>query len=322
MAMSSFALTQPGSVRLYSTQELLKLRPPDWLVDGMIPEDGLIGLYGAPESTKSFAAIDLALCVATGLPFHGKTVKKGLALYVAAEGGTGISKRVRAWLQFHNIRPTDADVAWLIESISVYVDSDDLERLMGRLDHEMGRTPSIIIIDTLARCLDGDENQQEDMGRFIAGMDKLRHEYEAAVIAIHHTRLDGDRERGSTAFRGGLDTVMMMTRAKNRIGPVTLSCEKQKDAEHFEDMKFKLHPIEDVDSCVLIDYTAGTPLEERRQRVLNCIATTPLSWDAWLEVSKLSKTTFYRIFKELEESGEIIKENDLWSRVRRNPKQA
>ncbi len=305
---SSFALTSPGPMRLYSTAELLKLPPPDWLVDNIMPEGGLVGLYGPPESAKSFIAIDLALCVASGTSWHGHEVKKGFVLYVAAEGGPGIGKRVRAWLQAKKAQTSQADVAWLIESLSIYKDSSDMDALMSRLDDEMERAPVLIIVDTLARCFDGDENQQEDMGRFVAGLDKLRHEYGATLVAIHHTRLDGDRERGNTAFRGGTDTMISVTRGDSDI---TLECTKQKDAEHFPSMSFQLVPIEGTESCI-VECMDGR-LNEKLQQTLGLLADHgPFTWDEWLSSTELPKTTFSRRFSELKKKGLIIKENSQW----------
>ena len=35
MKPSAFALTKPGKLRLYSTAELLKMPPPEWLIHGI-----------------------------------------------------------------------------------------------------------------------------------------------------------------------------------------------------------------------------------------------------------------------------------------------
>jgi len=209
---STYSLTTPGSLRLYSTEELLALKPPAWMVEDILPEGGLAVLYAPPESFKSFVAIDFALCVATGTPWCGHAVQKGYAVYIAAEGGPGIGKRARAWLQHHGRKPSGLDIAWLIESITVTAGGADVDRLIERLDTEMDVVPTLIVVDTLARCFEGNENEQEDMGSFVGAIDHLRHEYGAAVLAIHHARLDGDRERGSTALRGGLDTMLAITR--------------------------------------------------------------------------------------------------------------
>ena len=306
---SSFAFTSAGALRVYNTSELLNLPSPTWLIDNLIPQGGLASLYGAPESTKSFMAIDLALCVATGLPWHGRAVEKGFCIYVAAEGGPGIGKRVKAWLQHHNLPASKANVGWVIETLAVSSGSGDIDTLMGRIE-EIDQAPKLIVIDTLARCFEGDENQQEDMGEFIAGMGQLRHEYGAAILAVHHTNLSGDRERGNTALRGGTDTMLAIERDKT-TKEITLSCTKQKDAEHFDPMTFELQPVPEHESCVLVS-TEQAKLEKTKQ-ILGILATSgPLSWDDWLSSTGAPKTTFHRHFAELKKSGEIIKENGLW----------
>ena len=53
-------------------------------------------LYGDSNCGKSFFALDLAYHVAAGHCWFGNRVKAGDALYVAAEGGRGFSKRIAA----------------------------------------------------------------------------------------------------------------------------------------------------------------------------------------------------------------------------------
>lgn len=302
---STFPLTQAGPFRLYSTAELLTLPPPKWLIDTILPEGGLCTLYGPPESFKSFVALDLALCVASGRPWHGYEVQQGHVLYVAAEGGPGIGKRVRAWLLAQGLSASTTEVAWLIESLSIFKDSTDMALLLDRIA-EIERIPRLIVIDTLARCFDGDENQQEDMGRFVAGLDRLRHEYGSTLLAIHHTRLDGDRERGNTALRGGTDTMMSITRDGDTI---LLECTKQKDAEHFPSITLKLRVIPEADSCIL-----ETEGRDRQVILLGLfenreIALSASELEQKASITGMPRATFYRTLRETMKLGLLLKEN-------------
>ena len=57
---------------------------------------------------------------------------------------------------------------------------------------EAYQRPALIIVDTLARCMvGGDENSAKDMGLFIAHADALRKETGATVLIIHHTGKNG-----------------------------------------------------------------------------------------------------------------------------------
>lgn len=308
---SSFSLTAPGAFRLYSTAELLKFPPPTWLIDRIIPANSLVALVGPPNEGKTFVALDMALCVSTGLSWQGHEVAQGYVLYISAEGGAGISKRVAAWLQDRCLDADDAAVAWLMEALNIHSTSEEMEVVIKRVMEEVERRPTFIIIDTLARCLDGDENQQEDMGRFVAGADKLRSQFEATVMVLHHTRLDGSRERGSTSLKGAADTMMFITRA-TPASSIEFVCGKQKDAEWFEDIELKLKLVPEVDSCV-IAVGRQTALQQNMAQILRILADNgPLTWADWCQRAidaGTSKKTFSRYLVTLRQSGQIIKEN-------------
>lgn len=312
----NFTLTVPGPVRLYSTAEMLALPEPTWLIDTIMPAGGLVGLYGPPGVGKSFVAVDLAMSVASGRSWQGHPVTQGYVLYVSAEGGSGMGKRIAAWLQVRGVKPADAYAAWVTEPVFINLESDGMAALMDRIINELNAIPSLIVLDTLARCFDGDENQQEDMGRFIAGVDRLRKEFDATVIIVHHTRLDGERERGNTAFRGAADTMLSLALKK---GKLVLACNKQKDAEDFEDVELELKPVPSVKSCIVMPkgYTIKAQVTGGAEELLRRLAEHgPLSWDDWLGIMEpLPRATFQRRVVILRDNGKIIKENGLWAAI-------
>lgn len=303
---SSFTLTSPGPLRLYSTVELLRLPPPTWLIDQILPAGGLVGLYGAPGSFKSFVALDLAMSVATGRAWHGQGVSKGHAIYVAAEGGTGMGKRANAWLLHHEYPAAAVDMSWLIESVTVNPDSEQMDRLLGRVNDEMHTEPSLVVIDTLARCFEGDENTQEDMGRFVAGVDRLRREFGATVLVVHHTRLAGDRERGNTAFRGAADTMISIERQDD---DVIITNDKQKDSQEFLARMLTTKPVLLADSIVLVQ--PDTDRDDLIRSIVHSregITFTDLAHEA----HDMSRSALKRRLVGLRKSGEIVKENGLY----------
>lgn len=286
---------------------------PTWLIEPILPMGGLVGMYGAPETCKSFIAIDIALSVATGTPWQGLETQKGFVVYIGAEGGAGLGKRALAWLVTHQIEPTDADIAWLIESVPLSADSDDLVVLLGRIEDEIHREPSCIIIDTMARCFDGNENETEDMGKFIAGIDILRKRFGCTVIVIHHTRLDGGRERGATAFRGGVDTMIKVTRDGETV---ILECDKQKDAEHFDDIELEKLVVPGIDSCVMKGSDAPSERKSEADRLLAVLQEhQPCSWQDWVEHSGLNAKGFMKVYQTIRKRNVVSKhkKSNTWS---------
>lgn len=252
---SAFTLTSPGPLRLFSTNELLTRPTPPWFIEGIFPSGGLVSIFGPPGCGKSFLSIDMALCAAAGQAWQGRPLTGGYVLYIAAEGGPGIGKRARAWLAHHRVKPGVLNLAWATEPMAVFKESGELDTLNRRLDLELDVAPAMIVVDTLARCFEGDENQQLDMGAFVAGCDQLRNQYGATVLVIHHTRLDGERERGNTAFKGAMDTMVELKphfrKGSTTLDTVDVLCAKQKDAESFEPFTLRLTPVPGTDSAVI-----------------------------------------------------------------------
>lgn len=342
---ANIVMTQKGPIRLYGTGEMLKLPAPSWLIRDIIPLGGFAALYAEPESFKSFLAADMCLSVAAGGYWQGHDCGTGtFSLYVSGEGGGGMSKRIEAWLKHRGLKPHDAQMAWLLEPIYVHSESTGIERLLERIEQEVGRIPKFVVIDTLARCFEGDENQQEDMNRFVAGVDLLRKEWGCTVLAIHHTRLDGERERGSTNFRGALDTMIKVEKLgrvheHGKPKTVKLSCTKQKDAEHFEDFKVRLitvplgedaegEPVDSltVDTAVIPSGREGgrTPKTDYTKKgltpacdaLLQRLTIGPMTAKELITETGLPKATVYHYLKLLKKEEFIIEETGgVWAAV-------
>ncbi|MFM7698810.1 MAG: AAA family ATPase [Limnohabitans sp.] len=64
-----------------------------WIVEGVIAPNTVNWMVAAPESFKTFIALDMAACIASGRPWHGRSTKKTRVLYISAEGGNDIHIR-------------------------------------------------------------------------------------------------------------------------------------------------------------------------------------------------------------------------------------
>lgn len=300
------------SITVYTIQDLLDLKPPAWLITGVIPEQGLAALYGQPGDGKSFLALDMALSVAAGVPWQGHPVQKGFVVYISAEGGAGIGKRVGAWLAFHNIPRNDYQYItanFVVSALRIHPESGDMaetldltvndpewqEHLASVLTPDEDHPPLFIIVDTLARCFEGDENQQEDMGNFIKGLDTLRDDHGATVLVLHHTGKQGFEERGSSAFRGACDTMMLVTKADTTL---SLSCTKQKDAEPFQEEEYEMVVVPKWESCTIQSAVQRTDMD--REAILNYYLEHPTA--TVREISgalNISVTTTHRRLTEI-----------------------
>lgn len=226
---------QAGRFKLVNIDSLELMRPLDWLIPGKLTKGGLSVLWGPPSCLKSFVAIDMSCPVAAGVPWHGIPVIQGPVCFIAAEGASGLVKRLQLWR-----RKRAADHAFipfeiLPQNVAIREELDELLAVIGK----MPAPPVMIIIDTLARTFGaGDENKQADMNAFVSSLDRLREVTGAHVMVIHHSGVtDGARERGSNVLRGAADTVIKVQRDGQKIKLVNRGPSgKQKDAEEFEDV--------------------------------------------------------------------------------------
>lgn len=218
----------------FSRVDSLELTEIKWIVDDYIEADSLIQVFGDPGGGKSFVGIDFACCIATGTPWHGHPVQQGSVFYIAGEGHNGLARRFKGWELGNNISLNGAPIfkshraAQLYDATEAAIVAESIKRLVS----ESGCHPSMIIIDTLARNMGGDENSTEDMNAFIQHLDTyLRQPYKCCVNVIHHSgAMDKDRSRGSTALRGALDAEYKC-QLDQGSKTITFESKKMKDAE-------------------------------------------------------------------------------------------
>jgi hypothetical protein len=240
------AITAPaGGIEILSAAQLEDRPPPEWQIEGVLPEHAFVNIYGDSASFKSFVALDMALSIATGTPWHDRPVKQGVVLYVLGEGQGSFATRMRAWMAHNGVEAPPEHFHAVLTPIGM----GDAPAITALRDAIQARrlAPAVIVIDTLARNFgSGDPDKTKDMGMFVAGVDALRHEFKAAAWVIHHSGKDKTKgARNSNALRAAVDVEIETDRFDQDMA-VTLTCKKQKDAEEFQPMRLDLRAVEVV----------------------------------------------------------------------------
>ena len=307
--------------RIVSLSELLDRDPPQYLVNGIIVEAGLILLYAAPGVGKTFLALDFACCIAAGVDWNGRAVREGKIVYIAAEGSSGLGPRIEAWCG--GDVPQESRLHEQFNTIDSAVDFLEREDSSALIDDllDLPEKPKLVIIDTLARCLTGDENAARDVGQFIRACDEIRQSVGAAVMIVHHTGKTGDLERGSSALRGATDAIMKLEPSGEGL---TLRCDKQKEDEPFEPIELELEQLElnrkrdgiHLRSCRIRLKTGGTNghssqggLGRDHRKICETL------WDSFFEdgasssqlasACKVPRSRYYRALKVLVDDGYV-----------------
>ena len=224
----------------------IKIEKPRFVIEKIIPEICLSAIIGPSYTYKTFIALDMALSVASGTPFHGNKVKQGTVIYVNGEGRHGIMMRINAWCQSRSIDHKELPFILSKHAINLR-DASELKTLKSIFEHV--QDISIIVIDTLNRNAGGmNENAPVDMTEFVNACSELVHHFNCAVCVIHHAGYSSsERARGHSSFYAALDTEINVKKIGNH--DVQLINTKQKDAPEFETIQ--LMAVSILDSLIL-----------------------------------------------------------------------
>lgn len=226
-------------------EEILRIANLPMLAEGILPVSALGFLFGESGSGKSFVILDAACSISTGEPWLGRDTppEGGLVIYVAAEGANGLRIRKRGWEQE---RGCQAENMRILPEAVMMDDEKQVERLIGCIKmlciRSDNNNPILIILDTFARSMLGEENSNTDAASFIRGCESLRNEFGSAVVSIHHSgHKDKGRMRGASALHAAADCVIKLeSKGKNAV---ELTCTKSKDIEPFKPAMLKLEKI-------------------------------------------------------------------------------
>ena len=171
-------------------------------------------IAGPSKAGKSFALIELAICIAEGLPWMGFKCAQGKVMYVNLE-----LDRASCLHRFRDVRqamgaPSQHGVSiWNLRGHSVPMD-----KLAPKLIRRAAKQSYIaIIIDPIYKVITGDENSADQMAAFCNQFDKVCTELGCAVIYCHHHskgaqggKRSMDRASGSGVFARDPDALLDM----------------------------------------------------------------------------------------------------------------
>jgi hypothetical protein len=185
-----------------------------WHLPGRIPDQAITLFAGEPRTFKTWAALQLLLAIAAGEPFMGtEPARSGRVLYVAEEGSRAkIAERLGRLAA--SLRPPTGSVRIMHRLGTTLAAGEGWDRVRATVAAER---PVLIVLDTLAALMVGDENSVRDMHDALRHIQALIAEYAVTVVLLHHVNKNGDgrpgkRLRGSSALWGAVDCIWTFTR--------------------------------------------------------------------------------------------------------------
>lgn len=190
----------------YRAEDALTPPPPlDWLVDGLLPAPSLSLLVGDPGTKKTFLAIDLAVCIASGKDWLGRKTQQSSAMLVDEETGLHqLWPRLNSCLRAHEAAYSTPLYFCSLGGYDLRSDADS----KYLTDRALSFGAKLIVFDPLTGIMrGGDENNVTSMQPVVLNLRRMAEYCQAAVLLIHHNNRGG-AFRGSSALSAGMDLML------------------------------------------------------------------------------------------------------------------
>ena len=195
--------------------DLVKDPPPlaPAIIDGVLRKGHKLLLSGASKSGKSFTLIQLAICLAEGIPFLGKGCMKSKVVYINFEIDRASSiHRFKEMYRALGIENPSKNII----ALNLRGKSKPLNKFVPILVKKfMDKGVDVFIIDPIYKVITGDENNASEMANFCNQFDIICDKLGATVVYAHHhskgeqgSKYTQDRASGSGVFARDPDALI------------------------------------------------------------------------------------------------------------------
>ena len=198
---------------------------PGYLVDSLMPDQGITMIHGAPGSYKTFFYIYIISCILNGTPVLGQYKTKPVNVLIINTDDAKAVLRDRLKAIMPKQRKKNLQV-WCTD-FKIESHGDELREYIKK--HDIG----LVVFDTLRQMHDGDENDSLAVSKVMNTIKSAIEPNNCAAIVVHHDAKDQHRNDINAASgsivavgdcictihlkRRGSDT-LQLSQGKNKIG--------------------------------------------------------------------------------------------------------
>jgi len=213
----------------------------DYIVENFLYPGTLTMMHSPPANFKSIIAFWMSFCITNSKKFLNLKTKFNPVLYIDAENSQKVIKeRMEKMYQGLLLQEEEFDLFvtnnFHIMSGKRKIHEGNLLEIEKVIEQ---KEIKVLIIDTLHRIADYDENKSDDINKlYVEFFKPLMIKYNLAIVFLHHSKKDGGY-RGSGDFLGSVDVSYEIKRNGKGSNEFKIVNEKQRSGE-----------IEDIMGCI------------------------------------------------------------------------
>jgi len=217
-----------GAIDFIDAEELLATEygSTPWLVDGICTEQAVMVIGGEPKTAKTWAALELAIAVASDTTAFGEfkvrnTDGRGAFLFLCEDNPRSVKRRVASLVKGRGPVLAGWGKRLAVKALGS-MQIDDVGAL-ARYVATVRRSPikpAICVFDPLRDLHAHNEDSSTEMQGVYSALRALRTVLGCAVVFVHHAgkatadgekRRGGQKLRGSSALHGAVDAGLYLT---------------------------------------------------------------------------------------------------------------
>lgn len=290
----------------------------EWLVPDLIPGRGITIFGGTSGSMKSWAGMQLSLACAAGKDFLNQfSCKKVPVLYIDEENGdVTMPNRFNRLIKGHDYNYQDMELNFSVFNNITLDDVLGKTKLRQLIDKFK---PRLVIIDSMVRCIDGQEDKASDVKRIFENLKEFSNMGIAFVILHHTVKSNGktmEGLRGSGDFAAFAECVIMFSKSGGNY--CNCNIVKNRHIEINEESCFFFELLTVSADNIQLDYCGqrsekGNVVDNCAKDIMKLIVENDIviynSGTFFEKLSKLShsKNSYYSALKKLCETGKLFK---------------
>ena len=217
-----------GPIDFIDAETLLETEygPTPWLVDGICTEQAVMVIGGEPKTAKTWAALEIAIAVATDTPFVGEfkvrcADGRGAFLFLCEDNPRSVQNRLRSMIKGRGPVLAGWGSRLHVKALgSMRIDDmAALARYVATV-RQSEIKPALVVFDPLRDLHQNNEDSSTEMAGVYKALRALRTVLGCAVVFVHHAgkatadgekRRGGQKLRGSSALHGAVDAGLYLT---------------------------------------------------------------------------------------------------------------